>query len=74
MNKIVGFLFGLVLAIPTVALAGRVYDHTIESVRRGSGGYVYRWDDPDFQVKCWEMKDGYAGGLSCLPWPEVKER
>lgn len=75
MKKIaLGFILGFIMAVPSVALAQKIYDTTLSEVRRGSSGYVHRWDDPDFQIKCWEMKDGYSGGLSCLPWPQVRER
>jgi hypothetical protein len=71
---IIGLLTGVLLAVPSAAIAQDVFDETIKEVGRGSGGYVRRWDDPDFKVKCWESKDFNSGGLSCLPWDQVKER
>ena len=70
---IIGLLVGLVVGIPSIAVANHVFDQTI-NVHQGSGGRLHRWDDPNFQVKCWELEDSYGAGLSCLPWSEIKER
>lgn len=70
---ILGIIIGMGLMIPAGAYAHQIYDKTI-NVDQGSRGYISRWDDPDFQVKCWEYSSGYQGGLSCLPWSEAKER
>lgn len=72
---ILGLIVGAVVFIPVSAFAQqKVFDVTLGEVQSGSGGYIHRWDDPQFQVKCWELKDGYGGGLDCLPWSEIKER
>lgn len=74
MKKVLlGVFIGVLVSIPANTLAASVFDQTIH-VGRGSFGYVQRWDDPDFKVKCWEFEDNNAGGVSCLPWSEVKER
>lgn len=70
---IAGVLFGAILAVPTLATAQRVFDKTID-VMEGSSGSIRRFDDPDFQVKCWDLDNAYGGGVSCLPWSEVIER
>lgn len=64
---LIGLVVGVIVTLPVGVFAGtRVYDQTrmVDD----------RFDDPDFQVKCWWEKRGYGGGLSCLPWSEVKER
>lgn len=70
----IAFIAGLLITPVTVSAAQRVFDVTIK-VGSGDNGYeVTRFDDTDFQVKCWAARQGYKGGISCLPWSEVKER
>jgi hypothetical protein len=67
------FIAGVVLAPIGVNAAQRVFDVSMK-VAGGEnfGQTVYRVDDPDFQVKCWVSQGYNKGGISCLPWSEVK--
>lgn len=69
------FIAGAFIAPLTVVAIQKTID-TTATIDRGDGqmSELRRWDDPDFKVKCWESKAGYSGGISCLPWSEVKER
>lgn len=70
-----GLLVGAVLFVPATTIAQNIYDKTISVGRFGETNMsIERFDDPDFQVKCWKYRDGYGGGLSCLPWSQVEER
>lgn len=67
MKKIIlGIVIGVIVSLPINAVVARrqkVYDPTRDTHKR--------YDDPDFQVKCWSIS---IESLSCLPWSEVKER
>lgn len=66
-----GMFVGLILALPVGGLAAqRVFD---ESLGLGKDG-MDRFDDADFQVKCWKYTERRESGISCLPWSQVKER
>lgn len=56
-----------------VFAADQWHDTTLNADYSNDGS-IKRFDDNRFQVKCWEKNSGYRGGLSCLPWSEVKQR
>lgn len=70
---LIGFIVGVIVSVPSLALAS-THDFTIKSVRHEASGYVSRWDDPDYKVKCWQSSDYNRGGISCIPWDEIKTR
>lgn len=67
---LIGLAIGVLLLPATVSATQQVYDRTFEVDNR----FWMRYDDPDFKVKCWRYDGGNDGGVSCLPWDEVKER
>jgi len=72
------FFSGILVAPTVVNAAQKVFDKTAnietESDLRWSAGTLIRFDDPKFRVKCWAIDGDRKGGISCLPWDEVKER
>lgn len=71
---LIGIGVGLIFLPATVYGAQKVFDPSVE-LQKGDGGFsISRFDDPDFKVKCWTARAYYKGGISCLPWDEVKER
>jgi hypothetical protein len=70
---IIGLAMGVVVLPVSVGAVQKVFDPTAEL----NGGDVFnlqRFDDPDFQVKCWTSSQWSEAGISCLPWSQVKER
>ena len=71
------FIAGLALALAPVAVnaAQKIFDQSM-SITRDDHQFleVHRYDDPDFQVKCWTVEEYRGNAITCLPWNEVKER
>lgn len=73
-KTILGIIIGLIIGAGPAFATSQPHDMTIEKVGQGAAGHIKRWDDPQFQVKCWESENGYAGGMSCIPWSQIKAR
>lgn len=71
---VIGMILGFIFSPVIVGAAQKVHDYTAEVYYNSGDDTIHRFDDPDFQVKCW-TSDGYqSGGISCIPWSELKER
>ena len=68
------FIAGGLLAPVAVNAAQKVFDPTASVKDNTSPYYLKRFDDPDFQVKCWSTGPWSESGISCIPWSEIKER
>jgi hypothetical protein len=65
----------VVAVVPiSVNAAQRVFDPTMKLHNSFGAQRIERYDDPDFQVKCWIIDGDREAGVSCLPWNQVKER
>ena len=63
---VLGTLFILLMATCS-ALTGCVALDD-ENIAAGAiSGKISRWHDDEKSVTCWTFKNGYAGGLSCIP-------
>jgi hypothetical protein len=68
------FIAGGLLAPVAVNAAQKVFDPTGSIDNNTTPHYLKRFDDPDFQVKCWSTGPWSESGISCIPWSEIKER
>lgn len=76
MSKFVAYILVLLaIFVPVSVLAKQTVFNETVVVERGDLGYgVSRFDDHEFKVTCWVNKIDRGGGISCLPWSQVKER
>lgn len=74
MKLVIGIIIGAILFIPATVVATSIWRDTTLNADYENNGSIQRFDDNRFQVKCWRLIAGYAGGISCIPWSEAKER
>jgi len=71
---IIGIVIGVLVSVPASIIAQSTWRDKTQNGDWDNNGPIRRFDDNRYQVKCWQYRVGYAGGLSCLPWSEVKSR
>lgn len=71
---LLGIIVGTLISVPASVFATSQWHDTTMNGDLDNYGDVIRYDDNRYQVKCWKFEGYNKGGISCLPWSQVKER